>query len=379
MNKKELSAIKKELKVENGGRLRIKEIFNAYCKSESKSVVFSEKTYFDSYDEEMQEMFYANFKKILTGAMGTKLFELDFEDNETGETSKKNLYTLVQSSNDFEDKANEFVEKVIEEYSVDGDFLTTIAKIEFFMPTNKNRGTKEEGQDDNGLLYNFIICTVNSIEPVKKALKLDYEAKELTIQSSLDFIINLNKPMDGFLFPTITEGFSDVNKVVYCSSKANQISQKFANGVLNCTITLTAKQEKDIFEEILTASVGDKIAPKIMHNIYENISRYKIDNETTTINTNEIKKIFEREGLDTSKIDSVIADELGEENFDLKVDSITPSKGKSIKVENSDLNVSITPSALGKVKQTVRGGKKCLIIELDETVNLDSFELELEK
>lgn len=378
MNKKELSAIKKDLKVENSGRLRITEIFNAYCKADCKKIMFSEKMYFDNYDEEIQEMFYANFKKILTGSMGAKIFELDFEDNAEGKVSQNNLYALVESSNDFKDKAIELVEKMIEEYSSEMDFLASVAKMEFFMPTSKKTENTGDGRDDNGISYQFIICTVSAIEPVKKSLKFDYEEKELTTQSSLDLVINLNKPMDGFVFPTITEGFSDVNKVLYCSSKANQISQKFANGVLNCTVTLTSKQEKDIFGEVLTSVLGDKVKPQVIHNIYENIAKYKVDSETPVINTNEVKKIFEKEGLDSSSVDRIIADELGLENFNFKVDSIIPSSGKSIKVCNSDINVAITPSGLKKVKQTVKGGKKCLIIELDESVNLERFELEIE-
>lgn len=381
MNKKELSAIRKVFKVENDYRLRVGDIYNLYGKQDNKKIIFADKRAFGNLDNEEQELFLANFKKMITGAIGTKLFELKFEEGHKGEVQQNILCDILNKEDDFEEKAQELAGKILQEYVCDTDILISLMKAEYIMPTNKKNKDEDQGEDDTALGFNFIMCSINRVEQPKKALKFDYDDKEFKVGSSLDFIINLNKPLDGFMFPTITDGYADINKVLYCTSKANQINEELSNAVLSCTTAFTAKQEKEMFSEVLKSTVGDKIKPELIHSIYEEIVKEKENNDDGIVSLGDIERILNAQGIEnTENIKNVMNKITGSTTFDFKVDNIVPSGGKSIKINSSDVNISLTPGALKNVKQVKnKNGRKCLLIEIEDNVNIEGFELEVEK
>ncbi|HCL4479986.1 TPA: DUF4317 family protein [Clostridium botulinum] len=211
MNKKELSGIRKVLKVDNDYKLRVGDIYNLYGKKDSKEIIFADKRAFGNLEEEEQELFLTNFKKMITGAIGTKLFELEFEAGDEGKTQQRLLCDILNKEDDFE-----------------------------------------------------------------------VEEKE--------------------------------------------------------------------------------------------------DNEEGTISASSIERILDSKGIETESIKNTITEITGDNTFDFKIDNIVPSSGKSIKINSSDANISLTPEALKNVKQVKnKSGRKCILIEIDENVSLEGFELEVEK
>ena len=83
MNKSDLAGIRKEFKLENE-LLKVGQIYSVYLKKDNQAIIHSQLEYFDRMDNEKQELYLKNFKKILSGALDTRLFELDFAhtDNE---------------------------------------------------------------------------------------------------------------------------------------------------------------------------------------------------------------------------------------------------------------------------------------------------------
>src|SRR3954453_813619 len=77
MNKKDIANIRKEFKLDNY-RMNILEIFNVYVKKESGEIYHHVSQPFQMLEQEAQELFLTNFKKVLTGNLDTKLFELKF-------------------------------------------------------------------------------------------------------------------------------------------------------------------------------------------------------------------------------------------------------------------------------------------------------------
>lgn len=378
MNKKDIATLKKGFKV-NEIKLKIGETLNSYCKIDGNKIIFSEKSYFDSMDEETQELFIVNFKKLLTGALGTKVFDLSFMPDKEGEEQQKFLYGFINGEN-FEAKAKELTQRIIDEAIYETDILVSCIKAEYYISTKNKKNVEDAGEDDNATAFTFIMCSVNKIEPAKKTLKFDYEEQEFTTESALNLTINLNNPIEGFMFPTLNEGYSDANKVLYYSSKGNKINEVMVNKVLKLSTTLTAKEEKELFCEMLKSSLGGRVKPELISEIYEGIATYAMDNEKSVINTDEIENVLSRVGVEnSSQIKTVVADLLGKENTDLKVNSVIPGNGKSIKINSSKVDIALSPSVLKTVKQINKNGKKCLIIELDDTVNLEGFELEVEK
>ena len=78
MNKKDIANIRKQFKLDND-LMNIREIFNVYVKKESGEIYHHVSQPFQMLEQEAQELFLANFKKVLTGHLDAKLFELKFQ------------------------------------------------------------------------------------------------------------------------------------------------------------------------------------------------------------------------------------------------------------------------------------------------------------
>ena len=97
LNKKDIANIRKQFKLDNY-RMNIREIFNVYVKKESGEIYHHVSQPFQMLEQETQELFLANFKKVLTGNLDTKLFELKFRrDVEDG--TQRILFEGIHADN----------------------------------------------------------------------------------------------------------------------------------------------------------------------------------------------------------------------------------------------------------------------------------------
>src|SRR5699024_10454373 len=80
MNKKDIANLRKQFKVDND-MMHIGEIFNVYVQKESGDIYHHENQPFEMLDQESQDLFLVNFKKILTVQLDARLFELKFNGN----------------------------------------------------------------------------------------------------------------------------------------------------------------------------------------------------------------------------------------------------------------------------------------------------------
>lgn len=390
MNKKELANLRKEFKLDSS-MLKIEEIYSVYLKKDSvqgedKPVIYSEFDYFDRMDMDKKELFLVNFKKVLTGAIDTKLFELDFENLEEEENTQKLLVNALKTEDkeEIQSYIDGLILKISDNYKYETDIVVNFIKAEYWMGT-KNRSIRvEESIDEAVQAYKFILCSVNKIDVPKKTLKFDYADKEFRANSALDAVINLNSPLEGFIFPSITDGYSDINKVMYYASKPKELNSIFVENVLNCGIKFTAEDEKKCFGDILKTIIGDKIRPELIQNIYVNLyelAQQATEGETPIICMKDVINILDNCGIEAiSDVEDAFEEACGAK-YEFKIDNIMPDfNSKSIKIVSEIANITLTPKELNSIRQVKdKDGRKCLLIQIDEDIDIEGFKLETEE
>lgn len=390
MNKQDIAGIRKEFKMDNT-MLKIKEIYSVYLKKDGLDTIFSEFNYFERMEDDKQDFYIKNFRKILSGSLDSKLFELDFEnipqDMESSEGAYRLLYETLNTSlkNEFTEGCNRVVARIAQNYKYDTDVVITFIKAQYFKGSKKRSEEAEEAKDDNTFAFEFMMCSVNKIEPQKKALKFDYEGRQFVPSSSLELVINLNAPLDGFMYPCFTSNASDVNRIMYYSSKLDTINSSFVMNVLECKIGKTAKEEKEDFNVVLKNAVGDKITPENIQTIYEKLSDKLNDEndegETPVISRVNVKEAIIESGIEPKReIEEVYEETLGDKNYDFKLSNIVPNlNAKSIKIGSENLKIILNPKNLRSIKQVRNSsGNKCLLIELNEEVEIEGLSLKTE-
>lgn len=365
--------------------MNIKEIFNVYVKKESGEIYHQVSQPFQMLELETQELFLKNFKKVLTGYLDSKLFELRFQKDIPGSTQTILWDGLqTETSDDWTNHMMLIVEKMFANSAYEFDTMVTFIRGEFRKPTKKRDPESELGGDDEVYSNEFILCSLNKTDQPKKGLLFDYIEKLFKPNNAFDPIINLDSPLSGFMFPAFNDNAADVNHILYCAGKINQPDYRFIEEVLNCEDIITAAESKDSFEVILNKVIGDEVDSEVISNVYEEIDKIvqeneeKEESESPMLDHRDIERILEVSGVenvDTAKVQHAFKAVVDDEKHEFKASNLIP---KSIKIETKVANVTINPKDLKNIKYITYQGKRCLLLEVDEDVMIEGFRLESE-
>lgn len=382
MNKKDIATLRKQFKLDNE-LLNIETIFNVYVQKESGDIYHHISQPFGLLEKESQDLFLVNFKKVLTGQLDTKLFELTFSDGVQDSTQEVLFEGLrADDTESWQDYMLDIVDRMFANKVYDFDTVVTFIKGEYRKPIKQRSIESGEGGTDNVYANTFILCSLNKTTQPEKSLVFDYIEKAFKPNSEIDPIINLTTPLTGFLFPVFTDHAADVNRILYNSGKANQPNELFIEEVLNCETITTAAEDKDCFGLIVNQLAGDKVNADVVSHIYEEIDRRVQDSideeeeEDPIINYRDVEQILTTSGIDdvdTDKVKEAFKTVIDNEQHSFKATNLMP---KSVKIKTEVAKLAINPQDLRNVKYITYQGKRCLLIEIDEDVEIEGFQLE---
>lgn len=380
MNKKDVALIRKQFKIDND-LLKISDIFNVYIMKESSEIYHHQSQPFEMLDQDQQELFMNNFKKLLAGQLDEKLFELKFQRN--AENNSQLILHQGLLSNDVEgwkEQMLQIVGKMLLTRQYEMDIVVTFIKGEYLKPTKRRNDEAEESDRDTVYSHPFILCSINNTQEPKKELLFDYVEREFKYNFVVDPIINLNAPIAGFLFPCFTDNAADVNHILYSAGKVHEPDHQFIEEVLNGEETMTAKDDKIVFEEIIKDVTGDQLNTSTLSNVYEEINRMIVENEEEELpklDTKDVERVLKMSGLEdinTEKVETAFKKIIDDDKYEIKANSVLPKfTSKSIKINTKIANISISPQDLRYVKQVQLGGKRYLMIEVEEDTVIEGF------
>lgn len=198
----------------------------------------------------------------------------------------------------------------------------------------------------------------------------------------MDPIINLKQPVSGFLFPCFTDNAADVNHVLYSAGKAYELNYHFIEEVLNAEETMTAEDDKIVFEEIVKKVAGPQIDTTTLSNMYDEINRVIEENEEEEepkLDYKDVEKVLKSSGIeniDTEKVETAFKTVIDDNSYEIKASNVVPKyTSKSIKVKTKVADLSISPQELRHVRQVHLNGKLYLMIELEENTMIEGFEM----
>ena len=131
MNNKDIAEIRKHFKMDTD-LLKIADIYNIYIQQESSEIYHEESRSFSLLDREQQELFLANFKKVLGGKLDVKLFEVKFQRQAEEQTdhTQRLLYEGLQTEDIGEWKAHmqQIALKMVQDKQYEKDMVVTFIR-----------------------------------------------------------------------------------------------------------------------------------------------------------------------------------------------------------------------------------------------------------
>ncbi|ASA25758.1 DUF4317 domain-containing protein [Paenibacillus donghaensis] len=386
MIKKEAAHIRKQFKMDHD-LLNLYDILNVYIMKETNEIYHCERQPFAMLDREKQELYMGNFRKLLTGELDQKLFELKFLE-EAEEPSQVMLHQglVTGDPEEWQDLMLMLVDKMLVDTKYEKDTVITFVRGQYSRPTKGRNDEAEETGKDEVFAHPFILCSVNSTEQQRKTLLFDYVEREFKYNVMVDPIIKLSTPEQGFFYPSVTDNYSDVNRVLYCTGSANNPNPHFIEQVLNAERSVTAYEERTIFEDIVKEVVGEQLDITTLAQVYEEVHQVMETNEDEEeppkLDYKDVERVLMASGVEhvtSEKVERAFETIIDDRNYELKASSVMPKfTSKSIKIDTKVATISISPQDLKYVKQVNYQGKRCIMIEIDEDVVIEGFTLSTE-
>ncbi|CAH1202169.1 hypothetical protein PAECIP111891_02010 [Paenibacillus allorhizoplanae] len=385
MIKKEIAHIRKHFKLDNE-MLKIHDILNVYIMKETNEIYHFERQPFALVDREKQELYMLNFKKLLTGELDQKMYELKFQEEAEQPTQVLLHQGLVTgNAEEWQDLMLLLVEKMLVDTVYEQDTVVTFVRGQYSRPTKSRNEDAMESEKNEMFANLFILCSVNSTEQQKKTLMFDYVEREYKYNVFVDPIIKLNTPEQGFFYPSVRDNYSDVNRILYCSGRAHEPNWQYIEQVLNAEKTVTALEERAIFEDIVNELAGDQLDAATIAHVYEEIHRVIESNEEEEppkLDYKDVERMLSASGVEnvtTEKVERAFQNVVDDKNYEIKASSVLPKfTSKSIKIDTKVATITVSPQDLKYVKQVNYQGKRCILIEVDEDVVIEGFTLNTE-
>lgn len=364
MNKKEVAEIKRNF-TDSSGFFTLNHILSVYVDPQ-KNVRCKENKLYALIPEDEGAVMLESLKKVLGGRVGKNLTEYAFPREEYDEDGAQNvLYTAMRGKLEDEAANDKLLMRIINNMEYEQAYTLIIGYCSYSVMT------KDKNDDDTGSAaeeYNFIVAAVCPVSTGDDGLMFDSETEAIVKKANTDLIIS-RAPTDGFLYPVFSDRAPDVNNVMYYTKTPKKPNISIVEDVLGCEFVMSFQREKETFQQILTDVVADELSYTVITQVNEAIrdivNSSKNETELPIIDDNKLHGILFDAGVSSEKLDALpavfkektgSADGLTAENLiDNKVVLSTP-----------EITINISREAADKVRTSVIGGRRCLIIDLDD-------------
>lgn len=373
MNKKELNEIKKQLKYENEA-LYLKGIQEGYgrCNDGEPVVRFTRLINGETLEKEEGELFFDIFKKSLSGTYGKNLIEYGFDRNIP---ESKALQETFFAYKDGSLLIQEQFEQLVKDLLVKGDYRNpvyiTAGIFEYAAPAlNKNNEILEENS-----VFRFMIVAISEAKLTEIGLYYNHETNEVQRKVNDEMQI-VTPPLDAFLYPSFSGRASDVNHFLYHAKSAKKPNIDLIEDYFHIPFVSSAPEQAEGFAKVIADIFPNGMDTKTALKFHENLSDY-IDE-----NNNEDSMVM----MDKTRIkDLLVASGAPDENMrffdssfskileDQEVAAVNLMETGKVSFKAPSISISVRDDALEYVKTKTIDGHPCLVIEMNDGLEISGL------
>ena len=362
MNKKELNDLKKNFS-DKCGFFTFNQVLRAFIDSD-KNVVCKRHSLLGVMPTEEQELLVETLRKGLSGTLGKNLVEYTFPNSEYLEDGAQDvLYKSLKSKFLDETENDNFLRNITDNIEYTSTFVVFAAHCTYTL----FRKDKNDEQTEDNSDYNFILTVICPVELGEDILIFDETDNNICLIPKKNRNIS-RVPTDGFLFPVLTYGDPNINSVLCYTSKPKEPNKSFVEKVLGCETSFTAVGERAVFCKVLSDVMGDDldytVITQVNEKIAEEIKEHRFDEKPTAIDDIKLKNILTDVGVEEEKLEKV--QKVFNNTTGGKPLTATNLVTSKTVIATPDITVNISKEATSKVRTSLIGGRRCLVIDLDD-------------
>ena len=369
MIRKEINEIKGQYTLQDCGILKLR---GCYVDGEKNKVTKLSETFLNLPEEEKHKYFDI-FKKTLSGTPGKNLLDMKFNvDAYASDGARTKLFALRDSELKDETLLDEFYDRVITSYNYPGNYLILLINQVYDVPGKTSDGIEMEDASDE--VYSYILCSICHVTLSKPGLGYNEENNEFHDLRQFHMV---DVPDIGFLFPAFNDRSEDDDSVLFYTKDADDFQSSFLSYVLDCNVPMPAADQKETFQNIVTETLGEDCDYETIRNIHDNLNEMieeaKGAPEPATLDKNTARQLLEKSGVREEKLEDF------EEHFEMaagedgKMLAANVAETRKFEVKTPDVVVKVNPDKTDLVKTMVIGDKQCIVIEIDEHLEVNGL------
>jgi hypothetical protein len=349
-----------------------------------KHIILKFRETFLNLEEEEYFKYLEIAKKVLSGAIGNNILELNFPTNEDLINERQiSLMQLKSSQLKNDALLEDFYELIINNYDYTGNFLILFFHDAYDVITKTKDNSKIDESEE---VYEYVLCAICPVSLSEPGLR--YFEEENKIKARIrDWVVDA--PTNGFVFPAFIDRSSDVNSIMYYTKNAKDTHPELMENALGCYSKQTAVIQKETFQSIIKDCFSadevkaDNIFMEIQENLNTMIDEHKAiyddtDDEPISLSNKDIQNLLIESGVPeeiTTKIEKSYLENFGDdlplaENLiDAKA---LKAKEQRKREEHLEKQVEVLRTRLEQVSQEIAVDNDT---PLSTTVNADSATL----
>lgn len=366
MNKKELSEIRKNFS-ESSGFFTLNRVLTAYVDSE-KNVLYKENKNYSLIPEDEGSVLFGTLKKVLGGTLGKHLTEYAFSADKVEAKDTNGAYVplslTVKGKLQNAYANDELIEKIVNNYDCSEAYAIIIGYCTYSITSCRDENDEDFGDREDE--YNFIVTALCPACTGDDGLIFDRNNASIIKKSNTDLLIS-KTPADGFLYPVFSDRQPDMNSVLVYTKTPKKPNISMVEDVLDCDFKMSCQSEKAAFGKILSAVLGDDLSYTVITQVNDELrgiaAEFRNETEMPLLTPSILNGILYNVGFKDVDTFPVFKDITGGSDG-LRVENLIENK---VILKTIGTMVSVAGYAADSVRASVQNGRKCIVIDLDDT------------
>ena len=261
MNKRDITLLKKHLKLENSA---ISNVCGCMVNANGEKIFDFKENFLNRSDDDA-EKYLKLIKKVFSNKIGDNTMMTGFTtQEETAGEHYDMLKRLRETKLGDENLLNDFYDKVIETADFSENYLILLFHDTYDIP----------GEEDSLDVHEFITCLFCPMKLSADVLGYDSVDQQIAKVPRANIV---NAPVAGFSFPAFSDKETDMHSIILYSKKAKEPETEFLCDVTGCEYKRTATQKRIEIANQMAFAFGEEtedIAAKFMKELY---LRYEIE------------------------------------------------------------------------------------------------------
>ena len=376
MNEKEVGEIRRR---QRRDRSNMTAVFGCYV-NENREIISQFRQSTGIMPENEADKYFGLLRKTLSGGLGRNLIDITFKTAQVaGSPEHKLLMDLRSSRLENEEIREEFLKKVIDTVSLEGNYLILMGCDSYVVHfKSKDDALQPDSAEET---YQYILCAVCPVKQTKATLHYVPEEKLFHDGAMLQ---QVGPPAVGFLFPAFDNRATNIYNALYYTRDVKSSQESFVEAVFNAPIPMPAAEQKKSFEALLQTSLGEQCSLDVVQNVHDQLcQRMELHKESKvpeplTVGKEDVKEVLSACGVSEEHVAKFSVDYDAVFGFEAELHPKNIIDSKHFEIQTPDVVIKVDPTRSDLIETRIIGGVKYIMICADENVEVNGVSIQIQ-